>query len=69
MKTFSCILYFCAYIFSAIRLSMYCSYLFYLLSTLSDPQIVIETVFCCRRSKHTLVAWGDALYVFGGDNG
>lgn len=22
-----------------------------------------------RRSKHTLVAWGDALYVFGGDNG
>lgn len=22
-----------------------------------------------RRSKHTLVAWNDALYVFGGDNG
>lgn len=22
-----------------------------------------------RRSKHTLVAWGDLLYVFGGDNG
>eukprot|EP00794_Sanderia_malayensis_P013893 gene13893-15341_t len=22
-----------------------------------------------RRSKHTLVAWGDALYAFGGDNG
>ena len=22
-----------------------------------------------KRSKHTLVAWGDALYVFGGDNG
>ncbi|KXJ09389.1 Leucine-zipper-like transcriptional regulator 1 [Exaiptasia diaphana] len=22
-----------------------------------------------RRSKHTLVAWSDALYVFGGDNG
>eukprot|EP00795_Rhopilema_esculentum_P016024 gene16024-7367_t len=22
-----------------------------------------------RRSKHTVVAWGDALYIFGGDNG
>ena len=23
----------------------------------------------CRRSKHTAVAYDDAIYVFGGDNG
>lgn len=25
--------------------------------------------FLCRRSKHTVVAYKDAIYVFGGDNG
>lgn len=26
-------------------------------------------MFCFRRSKHTVVAYKDAIYVFGGDNG
>jgi hypothetical protein len=27
------------------------------------------SVVISRRSKHTVVAYGDAIYVFGGDNG
>lgn len=26
-------------------------------------------LFLSRRSKHTVVAYKDAIYVFGGDNG
>jgi hypothetical protein len=30
---------------------------------------LIQSVVISRRSKHTVVAYGDAIYVFGGDNG
>lgn len=31
--------------------------------------IIIMILFSSRRSKHTVVAYRDAIYVFGGDNG
>lgn len=31
--------------------------------------LTIVCTFVCRRSKHTVVAYRDAIYVFGGDNG
>jgi len=34
-----------------------------------EANLNLPNVFIFRRSKHTLVAWGDLLYVFGGDNG
>lgn len=30
---------------------------------------LIIFILSCRRSKHTIVAYKDAIYVFGGDNG
>lgn len=38
-----------------------------LLST-QHPLTVFSTI-CFRRSKHTVVSYKDAIYVFGGDNG